>query len=336
MAHMAHNKRDRYRNRDTMGQETARACRPRYARTPRQSLGELILLVVRALLWIGFTAAGTALNMWGVVVLLLLVPPGSFWGYLILGLGSALAGVMGGAVIGLGQVLALRRWLDGAASLGSFFSTVLASSTALASGAIVGWWVYTSAGDLAGVFIGVVTYGCVFGLIQRPMLDYMAPHSLLWVPVNVVALILGALALLAAFDVSGGRRDMLQFRYAGIVYSLVVGAAFLLMTRETRRATAERPQADERMTSGLLPREPASAHEGTEGALHESFDRARIEIHLHQVYKVYPASGNSGNTDPYPGGNVGGPRAAGDATHPEPENGEQGSDVIDASYRVIS
>jgi hypothetical protein len=321
------------RYRDAMGQETARARRPRYARTPRQSLGALILLVVRALLWIGFTAAGIALNMWGAVVLLLLVAPGSFWGYLILGLGAGLAGVMGGAVIGLGQVLALRRWLDGAASLGSFFSTVLASSTALASGAVAGWWVYTSAGDLAGVFTGVSVYGCVFGLIQRPMLDYMARHSLLWVPVNVVASILGAMALLAAFDVSGGRRDMLQFRYAGIVYALVVGAAFLWITRETRRAMAQMPQADERMTSELLPHEPGSALEGTKGALHESFDQARMEIHVHQVYKVYPPSGN---TDAYPGGNVGGPRAAGDAARPEPEDGEQGPDVIDASYRVIS
>lgn len=316
-----------------MGQETARAHKPRYARTPRQSLGELILLVVRALLWIGFTAAGIALNMWGAVVLLLLVAPGNFWGYLILGLGAGLAGVMGGAVIGLGQVLALRRWLDGAASLGSFFSTVLASSTALASGAMAGWWVYTSAGDLAGVFTGVVVYGCVFGLIQRPMLDYMARHSLLWVPVNVVASILGALALLAAFDVSGGRRDMLQFRYAGIVYSLVVGAAFLWMTRETRRAMAQMPQADERTAAELLPHEPGSALEGTKGAFHEPFDQAPMEIHVHQVYKVYPASRNS---DAYLGGNVGGPRAAGDATHPEPEDGEQGPDVIDASYKVIS
>jgi hypothetical protein len=319
-----------------MGQETAHARRPRYARTPRQSLGELILLVVRALLWIGFTAAGTALNMWGAVVLLLLVAPGSFWGYLILGLGTGLAGVMGGAVIGFGQALALRRWLDGAASLGSFFSTVLASSTALASGAMAGWWVYISAGDLAGVFTGVVVYGCVFGLIQRPMLDYMAPHSLLWVPVNVIASILGALALLAAFDVSGGRRDMLQFRYAGIVYSFVVGAALLWMTRETRRALAQRHLATDRTASALLPHVPGSALEGTEGALQEPFDQERMEIHVHQVYKVYPASRNSGNTDAYPGGNVGGPRAASDATHPEPEDGEQGPDVIDASYRVIS
>jgi hypothetical protein len=181
-----------------------------------------------------------------------------------------------------------------------------------------------------------VVYGCVFGLIQRPMLDYMAPHSLPWVPVNVVASILGALALLAAFDVSGGRRDMLQFKYAGIVYSLLVGAAFLWLTRETRRAMAERPQADERMTSELLRNEPGFVVDRAQGALQEPFDEARMEIHLHQVYKVYPVSGNSGNTDAYPGGNVGGPRAAGDATHPEPENGEQGPDVIDASYRVIS
>lgn len=316
-----------------MGQGTAHIRRPRYARTPQQSLGELILLALRALLWVGFTAAGTALNMWVAVVLLLLVAPGSFWGYLILGLGAGLAGVMGGALIGFGQVLALRRWLDGAASLGSFFSTVLASSTALASGAMAGWWVYISAGDLAAVFAGVAVYGCVFGLIQRPMLDYMARHSLLWVPVNVVASILGALAMLAAFDVSGGRREMLQFRYAGIVYSLVVGAAFLLMTRETRRAMAQMPQGDERITSELLVHAPGSALEGTEGAVQEPFDQARMEIHVHQVYKVYPASGN---TDAYPGSNVGGPRAAGVATHLEPENGEQGPDAIDASYRVIS
>lgn len=293
-------------------------------------------MILRTMLWIGFTALGTALNMWGAVVLLLLIAPSNIWGYLALGLGAALAGGIGGAVAGIGQVLALRRWLDGAASLGSFFSTILASSSALAAAITAGWWVYTSVGDLAGVFTGVAVYGCVFGLMQRPMLDYMSGRSILWIPANALASLLGALTMLAAFDVSGGRRDMLQFRYAGIAYSVVVGAAFLWMTRETRRAMAERPQADERMTSELLRNEPGFVVDRTDGVLHERFDEAPMEIHLHQVYKVYPASGNSGNTDAYPGGNVGGPRTAGDATHPEPENGEDGPDVIDAAYRVIS
>lgn len=197
---------------------------------------EITLLILRSALWVGFTTAGTALNMWGALALLLLITPESVWGYIATMFGAAVAGCLGGGVISFGQVLALRRWLDGAASLGSFLSTVLASSLALATGTSAGWWAHIAAGDLAGVFVGLVAYGPVFGFVQRPMVDFLARHSLLWVPVNAAASVLGAMAMLAAFDVSGGRRDMLQLRYAGIVYSLVTGVAFLCMTRQTRRA----------------------------------------------------------------------------------------------------
>src|SRR5829696_6752981 len=97
----------------------------RSGRPLRQLPGEVVLLVLRTLLWVGFTAAGTALNMWAAVVLLLVFTPSSFWGYLAVGVGAGVAGAAGGGVTGFGQALALRRWLDTPAALGSFFSTVL-------------------------------------------------------------------------------------------------------------------------------------------------------------------------------------------------------------------
>jgi hypothetical protein len=328
-------------------------------RRPRRVLGEVILLVVRYVLWIACTAAGTALNMWGAVVLLLLIAPSNIWGYLALGLGAALAGGIGGAIVGFGQVLALRRWLDGAASLGSFFSTILASSSALAAATTAGWWVYTSAGDLPGVLSGVAVYGCVFGLIQRPMLDYMSGRSILWIPANAVASLLGAITVLAAFDVSGGRRDMLQFRYAGIAYAVVVGAAFLWLTRETRRAVASRPpsqrhtaegymaegyMAEGYMAEGYMAAERAGqqVHREAPGTATDPMrmprdaaipDPALLEIHEHRVYRVYPVPQDL-DRDP-----AGGADSARDLPHPG-DSGSQdrnnGPDVIDATYRVIS
>ncbi len=221
-----------------MGTRPAATPKTHHAPTLGRLLGEIVFLALRTLLWVGFTAAGMALNMWGAVVLLLLVAPGNLWGYLAVGFGLALAGGIGGAIVGIGQVMALRRWLDGAASLGSFFSTVLASSSALVAGTLAGWCVHTAAGDTVGILSGVVAYGCVFGFLQRPMLDYLARNSFLWVPANAAAALLGALGMLAAFDVSGGRRDTLQFRYVGVVYAVVTGLAFLWMSRETRRAFA--------------------------------------------------------------------------------------------------
>src|SRR5438045_2984502 len=95
---------------------------------------EIGLLIVRSALWIGCTAVGVAINIWGAVTLLLLITPGNIWGYIATLLGAALAGSIGGVIMGAGQVLALRRWLDGAASLASFLSTVMASLVALAVG----------------------------------------------------------------------------------------------------------------------------------------------------------------------------------------------------------
>lgn len=95
-------------------------------------------MILCTALWVGFTALGTALNLWGAVVLLLLIDPGNFWGYLGVLLGVLVMGCIGGTIIGFGQVLALRRWLDGAASLGSFLSTILASAAALATGTAAG------------------------------------------------------------------------------------------------------------------------------------------------------------------------------------------------------
>jgi hypothetical protein len=214
-----------------------------------RALLEVALLIVRATLWVGFTAAGVAFNIWSAVALLLLLAPESLWGYIALALGAAVAGCAGGVVIGLGQVLALRRWLDGAASLGSFLSAVLASSAALCLGTTSGWWLHTLAGELIGALAGLVVYGTVFGFLQRPMLDYLVRNSLLWVLANAAASVLGVLAMLAAFDVSGGRRDTLQFRYVGVVYALLTGVAFLWMTRETRRALAAERDAMYRVVS---------------------------------------------------------------------------------------
>jgi hypothetical protein len=270
--------------------------------------------------------------MWGAVLLLLVIVPSSIWGYLAVGLGTALVGAVGGAIVGFGQVLALRRWLDGAASVGSFFSTILASSSALVAGTIAAWWVHTSAGDLPGVVTAVVLYGCVFGLIQRPMLDYMAKRSILWIPANALAGVLGAATVLAAFDVSGGRRDMLQFRYAGVAYSLVVGAAFLLMTREIRRAMANERIGQE----GREVREDDRS-DTSQGPAYEvrntGSDPALLEVHEHRIYRVYrpsQASDLGRDSNAHSPGSLTGRGDLG------PEDGDNGPVVIDADFRVIS
>lgn len=311
-----------------MSARWSRAQKHHHGRPAGQLVGEMLLSIVRTVLWVGFTAAGTALNMWAAVVLLLLFPPSDPWGYLAASVGAAIAGAVGGGIIGFGQVLTLRRWLDTAASLGSFFSTILASSSALIAGTLAGWWVHTAAGDLGGAFAGVVVYGLVFGLIQRPMLDYMSRYSGLWVPLNAIAAVLGAIAVLAAFDVSGGRRDMLQFRYAGLVYSLVVGVAFLWMTRETRKAMSNR------RTTDLEPRDDSGS---APHAIHEvrkaELDPTVLEIHEHRIYSVLRVADES---------KVDSERNAAAPSHLPDKNpasfgDEKNSrDVIDTTYRVIS
>lgn len=332
-----------------MGIRSPQIVGARSGRTPKYLAGEVALMILRTMLWIGFTALGTALNMWGAVVLLLLITPGNFWGYLGTILSAAVTGCVGGMIIGFGQVLALRRWLDGAASLGSFFSTVLASSSALAAGTTAGWWVHTVAGDLIGALAGLVIYGCVFGFIQRPMVDYMARRSLLWVPVNAAASVLGAMAMLAAFAVSGGRRDMLQFRYAGIVYSLVAGAAFLWMTRRTRRAMADRRTVNGDTTTPYThytrDSAPVQTVRGGHGVANQPGDDVSnagfetgvetgvLEVHEHRIYRVYPAYRSSGDHDARH-------RGYSDTPGHRSEDGDisnsgDGPEVIDAKYRVI-
>ena len=266
--------------------------------------------------------------MWAAIVLLLVFAPSNFWGYLAIGFGAAIAGGIGGGIIGFGQVLALRRWLDIPASLGSFFSTVLASSSAVISGTLAGWWLHAVAGDLAGAIAGVIIYGLIFGLVQRPMLDYMSHHPLLWVPVNAVAAVVGAMAVLAAFDVSGGRRDMLQFRYAGLVYSLVVGIAFLWMTRETRKTMSKQRLAKLESRDDL-----DEAPYSIESAYDARADPGLIEIHEQRVYRVIPVTQDptvdqADNADTL-GSNL-------DGSVSDEENGRTSSDFIGGVYRVIS
>src|SRR5438128_1448766 len=128
-----------------MGTKSPQIVGARSGRTPRHLAGEVALMILRTTLWIGFTALGTALNMWGAVVLLLLITPGNVWGYLGTVLGAAITGCIGGMIIGFGQVFALRRWLDGATSLGSFLTTILASASALATGTTARWWLHALA-----------------------------------------------------------------------------------------------------------------------------------------------------------------------------------------------
>ncbi len=300
-------------------------------------LAEIVLLVLRSALWAGSTAVGIALNMWGAAVLLLLLAPANFWAYFLLLSGAAVIGFVGGMVISFGQVLALLRWLDGAASLGSFLSTALASALALAVGTGAGWWVHTVAGDLAGGFAGLVIYGSVFGFVQRPMLDYMSNRSILWVPANAVASVLGALAVLAAFDASGGRREMLQFKYAGIAYALVVGVAFLLMTRQTRTVLARRRARQDHVAGHNSP--PSSWElKGESGHPHDTrhntddlgHDPGVLEIHEHCVYRIYPLP-----EDPHTLRDAHA-NASGRTSDPGVDPCfTDGPDVIDATYRVI-
>lgn len=161
------------------------------------------------------------------------------------------------------------------------------------------------------------------------MIDYISRRSIRWVPVNAAASVLGAVAMLAVFDVSGGRREMLQFRYAGTVYALVVGAAFLWMSRETRKAMANHQQRATRLSPG---------DEGVGFAHNPAYDLSdagsepdMFEIHEHRIYHVYKPRPDSGQELSHPAAASDDPskRLAG-------PNSENGPDVIDASYRVIS
>jgi hypothetical protein len=300
--------------------------------TPVRLVREMVLMVLRITLWVGPTALGVSLNMWGAVALLLLVNPGNIWGYFATILGAVVTGCVGGIIIGFGQVLALRRWLDGSASLGSFLSTILASSSALTAGTAIGWWLHTLAGDLVGALSGLLIYGCVFGFIQRPIVDYMSRHSMLWIPVNAAASVLGAMAMLAAFDVSGGRREILQFRYAGVVYSLVVGAAFLWMNHEMRKAVASRQHtAITHSTRDGEPGEPGTEQHPANDINHLGPDPGVLEIHEHRVYRVYQRPGSSDAEHVHHDDDFDRP--------PEQTGGSNYSDkpdVIDTTYRVMS
>jgi hypothetical protein len=268
-------------------------------------LAEIAMMLVRSALWLGFTTIGTALNIWGAVVLLLLIAPGNIWAYVATLFGTAIVGCIGGAITGFGQALALRRWLDGAASLGSFLSTVLASSSALATSTGAGWWMHNVAGDLAGLLVSLVTYGSLFGFVQRPMVDYMAQHSILWVFANAAASVLGATAMLAAFDISGGRHDALQFRYAGIAYAIVTWAAFLWMTRQSRSAMAAQHADETNLAAWRTTSSPGIAapwprfetgstnapgrgpsYQGDRDKYNLDFAPDELEIHEHRIYSV--------------------------------------------------
>jgi hypothetical protein len=148
------------------------------------------------------------------------------------------------------------------------------------------------------------------------------------------------MAVLAAFDISGGRRDMLQFRYAGITYSLVTGVAFLWLTRHTRRTMAVRHANNTHVAGNHpVPGEPVEWElDGVPGRAYSAgyaTDRAEygpgvLEVHEHRVYRVHRVlgdtnAGHSGHTD-----------AAGRASEQRSSsNSGDGSDVVDAIYRVI-
>lgn len=202
-------------------------------------LSEAALLLIRSALWVGATTVGTVINAWGALTLLLLLTPSNIWGYLALLVGILLVGAVGGAVTGAGQALALRRWLNGAAAAGSFLSTVLASTVGLAAGTLLGWCLQGVWGETAGALSGLIVYGVVFGLIQSPMVAYVTHRPWVWVPANMAAAVLGALVLLVRFDLSGGRPEMLQFRYIGLIYALVVGIVFLVLSRRVRKSIAD-------------------------------------------------------------------------------------------------
>jgi hypothetical protein len=173
------------------------------------------------------------------------------------------------------------------------------------------------------------------------VVDYLARLSLLWVTANAVASVLGAVAVLAAFDVSGGR-DMLQFRYTGVVYSLVVGTAFLWMTRQARRAMSDPCTAKDQvaipygaLSAGALgsgPGMPRPPSQSADNAVH-ACQPGVLEVHEHRVYRVHspyrlPAEPTTGhgaalNTPGYSS-------EGGDNSKPD-----DGPDVIDTTYCVL-
>ncbi len=339
------------------GERAAQVAHAAHTGRIARAVTEISLLIIRSVLWVGFTTVGVAINIWGAVTLLLLITPGNPWGYIAMLLGAAIAGSVSGVIMSIGQVMALRRWLDGAASLASFLSTVIASSLALAVGTCSGWWAHTVAGDLIGALVGLMAYGGVFGFLQRPMVEYMADRSLLWVPVNAAASVLGAMAMLAAFDVSGGRRDTLQFKYVGIVYAIITGVAFLLMTHTTRRAMTARSVTAQHADAGdsaAWPPAPAPGviasgprfefgstnapgrgpgYQAGRGAHNLGYtpDYASdlVEIHEHRIYTMrrgFRHVDSESGAHEHGSGFADGQGLAGPA---------DGQDTIDTTYRVI-
>lgn len=309
------------------------------------------LILVRALLWVGFTAAGTGLNIWSSVALLLLFAPSNIWGYFAMAFGALLAGGLGGAVTGFGQALALRRWLNIPASLGSFLGTILASSSALAAGTTGGWWLYSVFGALQGTFGGILIYGAIFGIMQRPMLEYLSRHSIIWVGANCAAAVCGAVSLLAVFDLSGGKRDMLQFRYPAVVYAVITGLALVLITRETRSAMASTPTPISSSSSNTD--KDASSEQATSTWNIERDHMVRSgaalfrvrERHSYEAFPVnFPEDAVSANAPAKisargPGGTTPLRRQAKTKGFDNVEPAETTAaeaDVIDATYRVIS
>jgi hypothetical protein len=310
---------------------------------------------MRALLWTGFTAGGTALNMWASTALLLFFAPSNLWGYLGVAFGALLAGGLGGAITGFGQVLALRKWLNVPASLGSFFSTILASSLALAAGTVCGWWM-TAVGALPGALAGILLYGVVFGLLQRPMLEYLSRRSLLWVLANSAAAVLGVLFMLAVFDLSGSKREMLQFRYCAVAYALVVGVSLVLMTRETRKdiennLAATRTDASVSSFDGVdgtdsLEQGSAKAAYKVEGTYIVQSGAALFEVRERHSYEVFPISHKDDSAGavgpasiPLPprqdgAASRGSKAEQADVPTDAPTDAQDG--VIDATYRVLS
>jgi hypothetical protein len=137
---------------------------------------------------------------------------------------------------------------------------------------------------------------------------------------------------------------MLQFRYGGIAYSVVGEAAFLWMTRETRRAmasgppvqrhTAEGHTAAERVGQQVLHDTPGAATDAVRTLGDAPIpDPALLGVHEHCVYRVHPVPQDLGR-DPAVDADP-----SWDLPHPDdPSSHDQdnGPDVIDATYRVIS
>ena len=202
----------------------------------RWSVSTTLTWLFRAAFWIIPTTIGFMLNALAAILVLMVIKPSGFWGYLLAFVLLTVAAMIPGAILAAGQAFAMKSVFGGSGTFIWWILTLAGNFTGLPLGACLGWHFGSQIGGNTGIgigaLIGLLIFGAVIGCWQAYILMYLnVTLWWLWVlpsSLGTVIFVLGVVLTTSSQQVDFFSATLV----GGLVYGVFTGVSLVLLLRK--------------------------------------------------------------------------------------------------------